>query len=342
MSFDIVKLENSPFLSKEGNELLTKYYSMVVPNDKFILESNVPKNLEITPYIGATTVSTDLDAILNFDVRADDIFVCSLMKCGSSWVHNIVWLLTNGLDFETNRNVEWKKLMGNFEDFTKLRSTKETCSERTLKDDWKENFGNMKSPRVLKAHSPVYFLPMGIWSKQAKVIYIVRNPKDAVVSEYHFLRNAFHCDITMDDVVNGVINDAWLFCPRFSHILNCWRIRHLPNVCFIVYEDLVTDTFATIQKISEFLNFSYTDAQLMELVEYSSFDNMKEIEAVNREKDLMWMENKFGKQRPDAGFKFLRKGRVGAYRDELNEDQIKKLDDWIEKCLKDTDFKFKL
>lgn len=37
---------------------------------------------------------------------------------------------------------------------------------------------------------------------------------------------------------------------------------------------------------------------------------------------------------------FLRKGKVGSYRDELNEEQIQKLDDWTEEAFKNSDFKF--
>lgn len=40
------------------------------------------------------------------------------------------------------------------------------------------------------------------------------------------------------------------------------------------------------------------------------------------------------------GLRFLRKGKIGSYRDELNEDQIRKLDEFTEKMLKNSDFKF--
>lgn len=39
--------------------------------------------------------------------------------------------------------------------------------------------------------------------------------------------------------------------------------------------------------------------------------------------------------------RFLRKGKVGSYRDELNDKQIQKLDDWAEEAFKHSDFKFK-
>lgn len=43
----------------------------------------------------------------------------------------------------------------------------------------------------------------------------------------------------------------------------------------------------------------------------------------------------------DADYKFIRKGKVGAYKEEMSEEYIKKFDDWIEENLKDSDFKFR-
>ena len=44
----------------------------------------------------------------------------------------------------------------------------------------------MPSPRLLKSHLPEHLLPTQIFSKKAKIVYVVRNPKDLAVSFYHF------------------------------------------------------------------------------------------------------------------------------------------------------------
>lgn len=43
----------------------------------------------------------------------------------------------------------------------------------------------MKSPRIIKTHLPLSFLPDNI-ENECKVVYIVRNPKDVAVSYFHF------------------------------------------------------------------------------------------------------------------------------------------------------------
>lgn len=107
----------------------------------------------------------------------------------------------------------------------------------------------------------------------------------------------------MDDVVNGVTNDIWSYSPLMDHVLNFWNISQLPNVLFVKYEELLADSFVTIKQISEFFECSYTDEQLKELTEFTSFENMKKNNSLNRENDIIRMEKYFEKKRLDASFR---------------------------------------
>lgn len=312
MSYTVSKVEYSPFISEKANEWLMKTFSKITPTEKHMSELPLPKTLNIEPHYLPNGELQFLDAYIDFDVRSDDVFVCSLPKCGSSWTQTIAHLLTHNLNYE---NVDRKKQMGDFDEIKTMELARQQIShllndntgghqldESTVtKMVWNDCF-NMDSPRTIKSHLPIQFLPKAIWSKQAKVIYVARNPKDAALSEYHFVRNFFHLDVTLDDIVNGVTNDAHVFCPRFTHILNFWKSRHLPNILFVTYEDLVNDSFATIKQISEFLGCNYTDEQLKELTEYVSFNNMKKNKAINREDDLKSMEKQLNENRPDSEF----------------------------------------
>lgn len=251
--------------------------------------------------------------ILDFDVRSDDVFVCSLLKSGSSWMQTIVWLLTHNLNYELNQKGNRAEQMGDFNYIpnvvtckiivSELRASDKSLSESdALKMAWNEMFRHFITPRVIKTHYPIYFLPTRFWTTGSKIIYVVRNPKDMAVSLYHMLKNYFFADITIDDVINGIVNDTMLSSPCIDHILDFWSIKHLPNVLFVAYEDVVTNPFETIKSISQFLVCKYSDEQLNELTEYVSFDSMKKIKSINREEDVATMEELVGKKRPDANF----------------------------------------
>lgn len=308
----MVKMENSPLLSAEANKSLSKICSWAMPTEQLLSELPVSlHHLEIQPFVQATFLCEHLlDDILNMDIQSDDVFVCSLAKCGSSWLQSIVWLLMHDLDYATIQRIKRNELVGdledgeNFEAFAKQLMAKDSSLSAipALKKAFREFHEALKVPRVIKTHLPVYALPKKIWSDGAKVIYICRNMKDMAVSEYHFWRNFFLTDITMDDVVNGVVNNTWIYSNHMDHVLNFWNVKHLSNVLFLKYEDLLTDSFATIKTISEFLGRNYSDDQLKGLTDFTSFEKMKKNNSLNRENDIVRMEDRWGKKRLDASY----------------------------------------
>lgn len=350
MSYRTAPLASLPTRSNEANRYLTENFMQIIPSENIISELSLPSNLSVVPVNVSTEVVPFLDAILEFPARSDDVFICSLPKSGTSWMQMIAWLLKHNLDYKSCLNTDRELLTGSFnrtngleKRVDQLLSAESQTMERKAakKMAWNEYFDRFQSPRVIKSFLPLYFLPKSVWSNGTKIIYIVRNPKDAAVSEFHFMC-LFPFNLSIDDIVDGIANEQWLASPRADHILNFWKCRNLKNVLFISYEDLVWNTFDGIKRISEFLECNYTDAQLTELTQFLSFDNMKNIGTLNRESYLTTIENDTGIKRKDAGFKFLRKGKAGTYKDELNENQIKKLDDWACQMEMQSDFKFKL
>lgn len=46
---------------------------------------------------------TVADEFLNFEVRPDDVFVVTFMKCGTTWMQECAWLLMNNLDYDKSK-----------------------------------------------------------------------------------------------------------------------------------------------------------------------------------------------------------------------------------------------
>ena len=94
----------------------------------------------------------------NLTVYPDDVFIVSYLKSGNTWTRFLIGNLAHpeGVDFSN---------------INRIVPDPVDLSKRYLK--------KMPRPRILKSHQP--FDP-----RYKKVICIVRDPRDVVLSEYHF------------------------------------------------------------------------------------------------------------------------------------------------------------
>lgn len=83
-----------------------------------------------------------------------------------------------------------------------------------------------------------------------------------------------------------------------------------------------------IRKTCEFLEKPLSDSQVEILTEHLSFENMKKNPSVNYEDIVSNMRNLHGSFHDS---KFMRKGKVGSYKDEMTPEMVRKFDAWIEK-----------
>ena len=65
----------------------------------------------------------------------------------------------------------------------------------------------------------------------------------------------------------------WSF---FIYILSWWKYQHLSNILFVHYADLKRDPDGEIRQIADFLDVSIDEETFPKILEYCSFDFMKE------------------------------------------------------------------
>ncbi len=203
------------------------------------LSARVKKDSRLKRYVGAL-ISTALGrnpAGRSLTVFPNDIFLVSYPRSGNTWIRFLVGNLLNTSDPITFANVERRV------------PTIYAWPDRTLRT----------LPRILKSHE--CFDP-----RYPRVVYILRDPRDVVVSFYYYLlkMRVLHDGYSMDDFVARFIKaDVVPYADRWGcwedHVLSWLRLRMgKPNFVLIRYEDLAANPARELAKLSPLLGVDPT------------------------------------------------------------------------------------
>ena len=157
-------------------------------------------------------------------------------------------------------------------------------------------------------------------------IYIIRDPRDVVVSYAHYSNLAF------DKVIQNLCDKNLYYNLTDYHdfpdieILGSWKFHYIswrdgvPNMPKIIvrYEDLIKDSYSCFYKIinflSKILNFKLDEEQIKFSVENSKFEKLQN------------NENKFGYIKNNSNTNFFHSGKIQQWKNILNKSQIKTIE----------------
>ncbi|XP_070555621.1 sulfotransferase 1A3-like [Ptychodera flava] len=268
------------------------------------------------------------------EVRQDDIFLNTYPKSGSHWVLRIIASIIRGTDIDTTG------LSAPEHPFVEIMLTEEEDDPRILlakkNDGHPVNFhpSMMKSPRLMATHAPYDLLPTQFHEKRPKLIYVARNPKDLAVSAFkQFGMPPFHVydefpQFLKEFLAGGAIGNIGHWG---SHVLDWWKRRNHNSVLYLKYEDR-KDPRAAIQKIAEFIGKDLTPEDIDKIAHHCSFDYMKKASQDDAfMKAMGWKENPF-----------VRRGKVGGWKETLTVAQNEMIDKYCEQWLKGTGLEFEM
>jgi sulfotransferase family protein len=220
-------------------------------------------------------------------ILPDDVFLVSFPKSGNTWTR---FLLAN-LRFP-DQPANWANI------------------DRLVPDPTgtaKRDFDRMPRPRIIKSHE--CFDP-----RYPRVIYIVRDPRDVVLSQYHYHRKIrrLEDDSPIETFVTRFL--AGETCPHGSwgQNIGTWLSASEgdPRFLLLRYEDLVADTARELQKVVAFLHLSSGPVEIATAVERSSADRMRELEKKQTDKNGLMKGSR-------KDLSFVRAAGSGGWRSEL-------------------------
>ncbi|XP_035205744.1 sulfotransferase family cytosolic 1B member 1-like [Stegodyphus dumicola] len=266
-----------------------------------------------------------IEEALNFKPRDTDILISTFPKCGTNWMKYIVHtIITRGQKpLESSHQLTYEAVP--FVDISGIAAVEA-----------------LPDPRPIHYHLPYDLIPK---NPKAKYIYIFRNPKDTVVSFYHFTMQTDELNVSFDEYFDTFMKGLVAYGDYFDHVLSWYEHRNDPNVLFLSYEQLHANTKEQVLRIAKFLGEHYyeelvKDKELAELVlKLISFESMKKTlmkEAPGKHEYELKSEaidSPFQTPGPRYEVKYLRyfrKGIVGDWKNHLSPEQNRRMDQRIQ------------
>ncbi|XP_046373365.1 sulfotransferase 1C2A-like isoform X1 [Haliotis rufescens] len=199
--------------------------------------------------------------IPNLKLRDDDVLLCGYMRSGTHWNFEIISMLLNGI-VET------------------IPHRKESLHLEQASQDKLDHF---PSPRVLSSHLLFENLPREILDRKTKIVYLIRDPRDALSSWYTCIKKINlsyneQWNITLPDWLELSTSGKLEWGSWFENIASWERAlqEHTDHpILLVFYEELLREPLKEITRIKDFLGVPRDEHFCKRVVEKTKFEKMK-------------------------------------------------------------------
>ena len=207
------------------------------------------------------------------------------------------------------------------------------------------------------------------YGKDKKIIFLIRDPGDVVVSQFRELEIAQPWQLNKAPTISRFIREGSgdiLGMPQFKDgvrraginallsYMNEWfsDLKNVNESKIITYEEMKEDAFSILKEVVEFMGYGCDDEDIKNAVEYASFSNMRKVEEdsinenntgredfIHKLKKHEKRDNKnllrkykgnFGKGKQASR---VRQGKVRGYVNELGKDDVLYINDTKKRTL---------
>jgi aryl sulfotransferase len=195
--------------------------------------------------------------------------------------------------------------------------------------------------RVMKTHLPLDGFP---YDKRVKYVYVGRDVRDVFMSQWNHYRNFTEAAVTAFNTSPGRVGPELPPCPEdiheawrnwmtrswfewetegypwtspLRHPQLWWDYRHLPNILFVHYADLLADFQGETRRVAEFLEIDVPDEAWLRILHNCTLAEMRAA-ATKQEavRPALSIVLKGGAET------FFYKGTNGRWREVLSEEEL--------------------
>ena len=233
----------------------------------------------------------------NIPLRSNDSFLVSYPKSGNTWVRFLI------------ANLVYPEAPVDFANINILVPDPEALSKRRMEE--------LPSPRIIKSHEcfhPGY----------PRIIYVVRDPRDVVVSQFHFhrKRKVIGDDYPLEKFVRRFVDgETTPTYGSWGENVGSWLAARCgrPGFLLVRYEDLVTQIEREMTRITDFLNIDAPPQRITQAIERSSADQMRKLEKAAADK---WSTTKETRQ----DIAFVRSAKSSEWRSNLPASSVEEIE----------------
>ena len=232
----------------------------------------------------------------NLDVLPDDVFILSFPKSGNTWTRFLI------------ANLIYPETPADFSNINHLIPDPEAMSKRDL--------AKMPRPRIIKSHQ--YFDP-----RYPRIIFIARDPRDVLLSTYHFQRKRRLIDdhYPLKEYAGQFIAGKTSPYGSWGDNVASWLVTRQgrPGFLLLRYEDMLDDAARELNKVAAFLQIPPDAERIATAVRRSTADEMRKLE---KSQAHLWSTTKSTRQ----DVPFVRAAKAGGWRTELPEEAALQLE----------------